>query len=263
MNEFDAGGRRIAFSDDGSGPAIVLLHGLLMDSSMWDDLAAGLVDSYRVIRIDAPGHGDSDPVSVGYDFEDWANDVWRVVDSLGISSTVFCGQSMGGWTSLRCASLRPDRARALILTDTSTHVESPDMKPQYEAFLQVALSDGVSEDLANILLLVLFCQQFAASGAADEWRKKFLTRDPADSQAMSRAVFDRPDVTDLLGSMSAPALVIHGEQDIAIPMERAEEIAQALGAPLHRIPDAGHAALHERPEITTPIVRAFLDGLAP
>jgi pimeloyl-ACP methyl ester carboxylesterase len=131
----------------------------------------------------------------------------------------------------------------------------------YEAFLQIALTDGVNEDLANAILPSLFSAEFAASPAADPWRKKFLSSDPARFHALARAVFDRPDVSHLLAGVRCPSIVIHGEEDFAIAMDRAEQIAGTLDAPLHRIPRAGHAAPHEKPEIVTPLLQDFLAKL--
>jgi pimeloyl-ACP methyl ester carboxylesterase len=124
------------------------------------------------------------------------------------------------------------------------------------------LSEGVSAELANVLVMVMFSSAFATTPAADQWRKKFVEEDPARMHAMSRAVFDRPDVTHLLREVRVPAIVIHGEDDIAIPMERGEELSKALSAPMHRIPAAGHASVHERPEIVAPVIREFVESLA-
>ncbi|MGH2830140.1 MAG: alpha/beta fold hydrolase [Actinomycetota bacterium] len=261
MATLSLGRRSIAYDDTGSGPAVVLLHGLLMDRSMWDAQVEALRGDNRVVTIDAPGHGDTDPVEVGYDFQDWAGEVWSVLDAAGVEDAVIGGQSMGGWTALRCAAARPGRVLGLLLIDTSAQPENPVTLPQYEAFLQVALTDGVNEDLANVLLAILFSQEFAASPAADPWRKKFVASDPARFHAMTRAVLDRPDVSHLLDVVKVPALVVHGDEDAAIAMDRAEQLATAFGVPLHRIPGAGHASPHERPEIVTPILRDFLAGL--
>ncbi|HEX9695481.1 MAG TPA: alpha/beta fold hydrolase [Actinomycetota bacterium] len=263
MATFDRNGRSISYGDEGAGPAVVLLHGLLMDRSLWDPNVEALRDAYRVVTVEAPGHGDSDPVPVGVTFDDCAADVWALLDGIGVRSAVFGGQSMGGWTSIRCALSRPAATRGLILADTSAGPEDPEKVAQYEAFLQVALTDGISEDLAGILLMLLFSEPFAATPAADAWRKKLQGGDPPRFEAIARAVFDRPSIQDRLGEISAPAVVIHGTEDLSIPMERAEELAAALNAPLHRIEGAGHASPHEKPAEVTPIIRAFLDGLPP
>lgn len=261
MPAADVGGRQLAYADSGSGPAVVLVHGLLMDHTMWDHQAEGLRDAYRVVTIDAPGHGDSDPVEVGYDFPSLAHDVWTVCDRLGIEEAVLGGQSFGGWTGILGALARPEKVRGLILVDTTAEVENPETLPMYEGFLQVALEDGISEDLNNAVFPILFSAPFAGSLEGEAWRKKLLDFDVHRALAIIRAVFDRPSSEDRLPQLRVPAVVIHGEEDVAISIEKGQRLAQALGAPLVRVPGAGHASPVEQPAIVTQAIRTFLDGL--
>lgn len=261
MPVFELDGRAIAYSDEGSGPAVVLLHGLLMDRTMWDAQVAALSGAYRVLTVDAPGHGESDPAGEGWTFEDAATEIWALLDAAGVDRCAIGGQSMGGWTAMRCAHMRPGAVRGLMLMDTSSGPEDPEKIPQYEAFLQIALTDGVGEDLANILLMLLFCEAFAASPAADPWRKKFLASDPSRFEVPARAVLDRPAIDDLAATLLVPAVVVHGTEDISIPLERGDELGALMNAPVHRIAGAGHASPHEMPDAVTPILRSFLDNL--
>jgi pimeloyl-ACP methyl ester carboxylesterase len=261
MPSIEIGGHKIVYDDRGTGPVVILMHGLLMDRSMWDHAAEALSEAYRVITPDAPGHGDSETVEVGYTFDDHAIDVWSFCDALGITEAVFGGQSMGGFTALRNALQRPEKTRGLILIDSSAREESADTLPQYEAFLQIALTDGVSEDLANVLFLVLFSAGFATTADGEAWKKKLLAMDPPRVHAMSRAVLDRPPILARLDEITCPALVIHGEEDIAITADRVEQTATGLNTSVIWVPGAGHASPAEKPEIVTPAIRAFLDGL--
>jgi pimeloyl-ACP methyl ester carboxylesterase len=261
MPAIEIGGHKIVYDDRGSGPAVVLMHGLLMDRSMWDHAAEVLSDSYRVITPDAPGHGDSETVDVGYTFDDHAIDIWSFCDELGIDEAVFGGQSMGGFTALRNALQRPGKTRGLVLIDSSAREENADTLPQYEAFLQIALSDGVNEDLAGVLFLVLFSAPFAGTSEGEAWKKKLMATDASRIHAMSRAVLDRPPILARLDEIKCPAVVIHGEEDIAIAADRAEQTAAGLNTKVVWVPGAGHASPAEKPEIVTPAIRAFLDGL--
>lgn len=261
MPSIEIGGHNVVYDDRGSGPAVILMHGLLMDRSMWDHAAEALSDAYRVITPDAPGHGDSETVEVGYTFDDHAIDMWSFCDALGIETAVFGGQSMGGFTALRNALQRPDKVRGLILIDSSAREETAELLPQYEAFLQVALTDGTSEDLANVLFLVLFSAAFSAAPEGEVWKKKLLAMDAPRVHAMARAVLDRPPILARLDEIRCPAVVIHGDEDIAISVDRAEQTAAGLNATVVHVPGAGHASPVERPEIVTPAIRAFLDGL--
>ncbi len=258
MPHGELNGWRYAYSDDGSGPPIVLLHGLEMDRSLFDHQVEALRDRYRVVTIDAPGHGESALVPLGIDFYGYADMVAGVADQLGIGPAVWGGQSMGGFTILRLALKDPDRVRGLILIDTQAHSEDPDKLAQYEAFLSVSM-EGVTEDLANVLMLILFSQTYASKPESDVWRKKLLAIDVPGAHAMIRAVFDRDDVHGRLGEMRCPAVVIHGEEDVAIEWQRGEELARDLAdASFVKVPDAGHASVWEQPGPVTDAMNDFL-----
>lgn len=262
MQQGELNGWKYAFSDEGSGPPIVLLHGLEMDGSLFDPQVDALRDRYRVVTIDAPGHGDSASVPVGIDFWRYADMVAGVTDQLGIDSAVWGGQSMGGFTILRLALTHPEKVKGLALIDTTARSEDPDKLAQYEAFLTVSLDQGVSEDLVNVLMLVFFSQTYADKPESDVWRKKLLAVDVPGAHGMIRAVFDRDDVHARLGEISAPAVVIHGEEDIAIDIERGEELARDLpDATLVRVPGAGHASPWEEPGPVTAGIEEFLQRI--
>lgn len=260
MPNGELNGWRYAYTDEGTGPTVLLLHGLLMDRSMWDAQIDELKDRYRLVAIDAPGHGESAGVALGFDFWRHADMVAGICDQLQIDAAYWCGQSMGGFTSIRAAMSHPKRVRGLILIDTQAHEEDRDKLAQYEAFLQVALADGVSEDLATILLTLLFSGTYAAKPESEIWRKKMMAADMEAEHATVRAVFDRDDVHDRLGEIRCPAVVIHGLEDIAIEPERGEDLARALGAPYVPIGSAGHASPVEEPDPVTAAIRGFLDS---
>jgi pimeloyl-ACP methyl ester carboxylesterase len=259
MPQGELNGWSYAYTDEGSGPPIVLLHGLEMDRSLFDHQVETLRDDYRVVTIDAPGHGESAPVELGIDFWQYADMVAGVADQLGIGEAVWGSQSMGGFTILRLALTHPERVKGLILSDTAAHAEDPDKLAQYEAFLKVSLEEGVSEDLVNILMLVFFSQTFAAKPEADVWRKKLAAIDVRGAHAMIRAVFDRDDIQDRVGEIRCPAVVIHGEEDVAIDPEQGEELARDLpDATFVAVKDAGHAAVYESPDVVTTAIKDFL-----
>jgi pimeloyl-ACP methyl ester carboxylesterase len=192
------------------------------------------------------------------DFWRYADVVAGVLDQLGIGAAYWGGQSMGGFTAIRAGIGKADRVKGLILIDTQAHPEDPDRLAQYEAFLQVALEQGVTDDLAGITLLIYFSQTFADKPEGDVWRKKLQASNIPAQHAMIRAVFDRESVHDRLGEIRCPAIVIHGEEDIAIEIERGRELAEVLGAPFVAVPGAGHASPAEEPAIVTRAIDEFL-----
>ena len=115
MPQGELNGWTYAYSDEGSGPPIVLVHGLQMDRSMFDPVVDALRDEYRLITIDAPGHGESATVPLGIDFYGFADMVAGVADQLRIGGAVWGGQSMGGFANLRLALMHPERVTGQVV----------------------------------------------------------------------------------------------------------------------------------------------------
>ncbi|HSV77856.1 MAG TPA: alpha/beta fold hydrolase [Ramlibacter sp.] len=109
-----APGLRLYVSDEGSGDAIVFLHALGTDSSIWQPQRAQLVRTHRVVCIDAPGHGGS-PLWPAVSLQGLAEAVWRVADQLGVARIALVGTSMGAVVALRAAALQPARVDRVVL----------------------------------------------------------------------------------------------------------------------------------------------------
>lgn len=255
-------GWELAYSDTGSGPPVVLLHGLLMDRSMFDHQIDALSDSYRIVTVDAPGHGESPGRPAGFTLADEARVLSVLATQLGIDRAVWGGHSMGGMKAASLAIDDPQRVRALILIDASARPENPDMLPQYEAMFEVAKQDGVSHDLAQMAFAILSTNEFAQSSDGQRWVKRIEAMDPHATFGSARAVFDRPDRMSDLSRISAPALIVHGSDDLPISIDIARETAANIaGSRLVEIAGSGHTSPVEKPHEVTNAIRAFLDGL--
>lgn len=109
----------IHYSVEGSGPPVILLHGLLSNAKSWKrwGFVDALADRYRVACVDSLGHGLSDKPSDAtiYGLEGRARDVVAVMDDLGVEKAHVMGYSMGGWLSVGVAKYHPDRLSSLIV----------------------------------------------------------------------------------------------------------------------------------------------------
>jgi len=101
----------------GDKPAVILLHGLMLNGACWIPLARALEEDYDIIMPDARGHGYSSAPDYGYHYNDLCADVMSLIDALGIITPVLLGHSMGGMTAAVVASRNPKRLRGLILTE--------------------------------------------------------------------------------------------------------------------------------------------------
>jgi len=165
---------------------------------------------------------------------------------------------------IRLAPSHPDVVRALILLDTSAGPENPETIDGYRQ-LATGMRDGSDEQRAEIVPVVqsiLYGQTWLNAdpeGAAHE-RDLMLGHDREGLYLACQAVFDRDDVSDRLGEISAPTLVICGEEDVATPPELSRALAEGIaGAELVMIPRAGHHSSLENPAPVTEAIERFLE----
>jgi 3-oxoadipate enol-lactonase len=169
--------------------------------------------------------------------------------------------SQGGFVSLRAALLAPDRARALVLIDSQAGQEDPAVAPAYEQLEQTWLELGpepVQDIVASIIL-----------GPADgpvahaPWFAKWAAADREELRLAFRCLMDRDDLTDRLGEISCPALIVHGTADAAIPVAKAEVVHAGLAGPADVVlVDGGsHAANLSHPDQVNVALLEFLRSL--
>ena len=256
-------GQNIYFEDSGgSGPALVFSHGLLMDCSMFAPQVAALKSQYRCIVWDERGHGQTATGECApFSYYDSANDLAALLAHLGIKQAVLAVMSQGGYLSLRCALTHPAIVRALILIDTQAMPEDPAKMPGYQAMLQDWASNGLSEQTAATIETIILGEQWAGAAA---WRAKWKKAAPADFLQSFQTLGMRDDISDKVGQITVPALVIHGDIDRAIELPRAQAMATAMpNAQVVVVPGAGHASNLTHPDAVNPAIQTFLASLKP
>ncbi|WP_055447100.1 alpha/beta fold hydrolase [Lacinutrix mariniflava] len=118
----------VFYTDQGKGSVVVLLHGFLEDSSMWQNVASELVEKNRVITIDLLGHGKTGCLGYVHKMEDMAAAVYAVLRHLKLKKYVFIGHSMGGYVALAFAKLYPDSIKGLCLLNSTYQEDDKDRK---------------------------------------------------------------------------------------------------------------------------------------
>ena len=257
MKTAQINGITLAYEDHGGvGPAVILSHGFLMDHSMFDHQVAALKDQYRVITWDERGFGGTRATGE-FTYWDSARDVLGLMDHLGVDSAVIGGMSQGGFLSLRVALTAPERVRGLILIDTQSGTEDPATVEPYNQLHAAWLEHGavaVQDVIAGIIL---------GPGEWSEWFAKWAVLEPEQFSAAFHCLMHRDDITSRLGEITAPALIIHGTDDVAIPMSKAEQLRDLLGGPTTLVPIAGgpHAANMTHPTEVNAAILQFLQTL--
>ena len=149
-------GQKIHYRDSGGrGPVVVLSHGFLMDSTMFDSQVAALSDKFRVITWDERGFGYTEYDGKPFTYWDSANDCLALMTHLGVDSAVLGGMSQGGFLSLRAALTAPERVRALVLIDTASDNDGPETLAAYRGMVDAWVTNGPTDDLANIIANII------------------------------------------------------------------------------------------------------------
>lgn len=242
----------------GSGPAVLLIHGLGWDHSLWNPTVEDLSAFYRVIAADTRGHGGTDKPDGPYDMEMFARDYAALADALGLSGICVIGLSQGGMVAQRLALLRPDLVAALVLISTSCK-SHPSLRDNMEARI-AALDKAGPEAAAGIAAESIFSPGWRAANADAlarfvAWRSVMPM---APLNAATRALYDF-DLSGDLPRINVPTLVVAGQEDVLTPPKGMEEIAALIpGAAYRSIAKSGHMIPVEQPGQLDPILRAFL-----
>jgi pimeloyl-ACP methyl ester carboxylesterase len=263
----DVAGARIHYIDEGSGPAIVLIHGFAGSTFSWRHVIPLLATTHRVVALDLPGFGfsDRDP-ALDYSQRAQAERVVGLMDLLGIQRATLIGHSMGGAIAERAAAAHPGRVQRLVLVASVNAGEPQDPRRRgMAAGPMFALAGAVQRSPTAMYALgrrALARMVHDRAFATEEVMRGYI--DPlllpgtvAAVRKMAVANRDTPPVD--LSAITAPTLVLSGAGDRAIPPERGEALAAAIPGARHvTIPGAGHLAAEERPGAFLEEVRAFL-----
>ena len=255
-------GGRIGYDVAGSGALVVLVPGMGDLRAGYRFLAPGLrAAGYRVACTDLRGHGDSDATFASYGDEETAGDVVALIEELG-GPAVVVGNSMGAGSAVLAAAQRPGLVSGLVLVGPFVR------NPRTSMMRRLGLRVAMAPPWAAISWKSYLPKLYAGRRPADfgEYRNQVIAslRRPGHAKAFSRTTRTSHDPAEArLADVTAPALVVMGEQDPDFPDPRAEAdwIARALRAQVVMVPEAGHYPQSQRPDITTGAVLRFLESV--
>ncbi|MDP7067435.1 MAG: alpha/beta hydrolase [Acidimicrobiales bacterium] len=252
-------GQLLNYSDSGGeGDAVIFSHGFLMDLSMFDAQIEAFGDQYRCIAWDERGFGET-PVDGPFSYWDSADDAVALLDHLGIGKAVFAGMSQGGFLSLRAALSHPDRVAGIVMIDSESGAFNEEQIEGYGAMFSQWQMDGPLGELGETAAGMLIGE----SDLGEEWIAKWEARDRSTLQEPAETLLFRDDITDRMGEIQCPVLIIHGEEDQAIPMEAAEDLMSRLSdcRGLVRVPGAAHAPNMTHPDLVNEAIGSFLSEI--
>lgn len=257
--KLSANGIELNYAIEGDGPVVTFSHSLGCNLSMWDAQAAALRGRYRVLRFDTRGHGQSGAPAGAYTLEQLAEDLHGLLQGLGIERTHFVGLSMGGMIGQVFALKYPEMVQSLVLCDTTSRYPAA-AAPVWQDRIKTVEAKGM-EPLVEPTLGRWFTAPFRARRQDLMAQVGKMIRDtPAQGYVGCCHAIPKIDVTDRLGAVACPSLVIVGEEDPGTPVEMARDIHAALpSAELAILRSASHLSNLEQPEEFNRVLLRFLD----
>lgn len=253
----DAGNVRLCYRDDGRGPALVLVHGWLLDSTMWTGQVVAWSARFRVLRLDRRGFGES---SGSPDLAADAGDVLRLLDRLGIRRAAVLGMSQGARIALHLADTAPERVACLVLDGTPALASLPGDRSSetpvehYRSLLVEQGLDALHDELANHPLMQLRTRDSAARAMLDAMLQRY---DGADLLVAPSASIDV--APGRLAQLEPPVLLLNGALDTPVRLRVAEALARLLPVAERQVlPSAGHLACLDARETYSAVVLEFL-----
>ena len=241
MDKVKVNGIEIAYDRRGTGALLVLLHGFPLDHHLWDEVAPLLGDTFDLILPDLRGFGESTTVDTPYTMDDYASDIAGLLDHLGVQKAAIVGHSMGGYVALAFARLYPERVSGLGLVSSQAPADPPERKEgRYKSAADVADKGigGVVEAMTA---------KFTPDPRLQTVAREMMERQqPAAYIGALKAMAERADSTALLSSFAFPVVIVHGDADALIPIDRAREAKAAIPhAQLVELKGVGHIPMME------------------
>jgi len=278
VNEVHLHGHRAVYRTAGSGPNVVLIHGMVNSSRHWEAVATRLASSYRVIAPDLIGHGDAATPRGDYSLGAHAAGIRDLLTTIGVERATIVGHSLGGGVAMQFFYQFPQRTERLVLISSGGlgHEVSPLLRgaalPGSAALLRLATRPRLVGALAAAGARLraggnptgIYLQAVArALGPLQEEgsRQAFLQtlRSVIDVQGQKVSARDR---LYLLGEM--PTLIVWGERDRTIPLEHGLEAERAIpNCRFETLPRAAHFPNLEDPEGLARVLADFLATTAP
>lgn len=247
----------IHYSSIGKGNAVVLLHGFLENSTMWQEIAPKLSEKYRVICIDLVGHGESESMGYIHTMTEQAEMIKFVLNSLKLRKYTFIGHSMGGYIALAFAELYPANLRGLSLMNSTALPDSEEkrtnrdrgivaVKQNYKTFVRIAIPMLFSEK--NRPLFTSEIKQIT---------NEALQLSPQGIIAALEGMKVRKDLTSIYTNSQYPITMIIGKEDPALDYNSLIQQTKNTKVQVVEFPD-GHMSHIENKDDLIKVLLNFL-----
>jgi 3-oxoadipate enol-lactonase len=252
---------RIAVDRMGEGPLVVFLHGIGGNRTNWRDQLPAFAARFHAVAWDARGYGLSDDYEGPLHYNDFRDDLLRVLDHFKANKAHLVGLSMGGSIIQDFHAQYAGRVASMVLADTRPGFEAPFDPSGREEFLRLRLQPlRAGKPLAEMAPAVARSLMGASAGE-DVYERLIDSMNALHKESYMKTIEGRVTwkPTFVPGKVIVPTLVVVGADDRLTPPAMAKSIADAIpGARLAVIPAAGHLSNIEQPAVFNEIVLRFL-----
>ncbi len=250
----------IHFLEAGTGFPVVFLHGYCESSKIWQNLMDELSDEFRILCPDLPGFGKSPALKNPFSLEQVGDNIMLWLSEQQISQSVIIGHSLGGYIALELLRKHKKSMTAMGLFNSSAFDDSPDKKENRDKLIQFLYQNGVAPFIKTFVPSLFYPPTMANfQHVIDEISSDGLSLDVGVVAGYAAAMRDRKDSMELLQKYSDRILLIAGEHDQNVPLEKTMKMAAYLNTDnTHIIPESAHMCLFEQPEACYSAVRTFL-----
>ncbi|HEX3253427.1 MAG TPA: alpha/beta hydrolase [Pyrinomonadaceae bacterium] len=232
-------GQKIHYLEAGSGPNLILLHGLGGSSQVWQFNIGPLAEKYHVFVPDQIGFGKSDKPLVNYRIRTYVDFLDQFCKQLKIERPSLIGNSMGGWIAAIYAATYPDRVDKLVLADAAGYAPPKD----FDTRTFFGLNPTTKAEMKILVGKVFYNKAFQSDAAIDQSMTVRLgAGDGYTIKSITDSIIRGEDfLDDVVKSIKSPTLLVWGREDGLVPLSDGERLHKDIaGSTLVVIEECGH-----------------------
>jgi 2-hydroxy-6-oxonona-2,4-dienedioate hydrolase len=250
-------GQKIHYVEAGSGPTVILLHGLGGSSQAWQFNIGPLAEKFHVVVPDQIGFGKSDKPFVNYRIRTYVDFLDEFCRELKIERATLVGNSMGGWIAVMFAATFPERVDKLVLVDAAGYAPPKDFDMRTLYALNPTTKAGMKTLAAKVFYNQIFHTDIAIRQAM---AARLAAGDGYTINSISESILRGEDfLDDVVKTIKRPTLIVWGRQDGLVPLTEGERFNKDIaGSKLIVIDQCGHVPNVEKPGEFNAAVLKFL-----
>ncbi|MDT0649376.1 alpha/beta hydrolase [Autumnicola edwardsiae] len=215
----------IFFSSEGEGNPLILLHGFLESSKIWDDFVPSLAAHRQVVCIDLPGHGKSGCFNEIHSMEEMAKGVKEVLRNLGIEKAAVAGHSMGGYVSLELSKIFPTLLRSLTLINSTPEADSEERKNNRDRAVKLVSKNKNAFVKMAISNLMLPSSSGKHKAEVQNLISEALEMSTKGITAATKGMKIRTDNMNLFSNLEIEKNIIAGKEDPILNYKSLKKVA--------------------------------------